>query len=79
MPVYIEEADTLCHRALQDKNELVAAGVSRELIEDLPQRLGALIEAEKKWQKELNFAWHLFFHYTGKRNDAEVYKLVDKG
>jgi len=52
VPVYIEEADTLCHRALQDKNELVAAGVSRELIEDLPQRLGALIEAEKKWQKE---------------------------
>ena len=52
VPVYIEEVDTLCHRALQDKEELVAAGVAPELIEDLPQRLGALIEAEKKWQKE---------------------------
>lgn len=52
VPVYIEEVDTLYHRALQDKDELVAAGVARELIEDLPQRLGALIEAEKKWRKE---------------------------
>ena len=42
--VYIKEADTLYHRALQDKEELVAAGVARELIEDLPQRRGALIE-----------------------------------
>jgi hypothetical protein len=52
VPVYIEEVDTLSHRALQDKDELVAAGVAPELIEDLPQRLSALIEAEKKWQKE---------------------------
>ncbi|MGD2091848.1 MAG: hypothetical protein PVH61_37090 [Candidatus Aminicenantes bacterium] len=50
--VYIEEADTLYHRALQDKDELVAAGVAPELIEDLPQRHGALIETEKKWQKQ---------------------------
>ncbi len=52
VPVYIEEADTLCKLALQDKEELVAAGVARELIEDLPQRLGALKEAERRWQKE---------------------------
>jgi hypothetical protein len=52
MSVYISEADTLYHQALQDKDELVAAGVARELIEGLPQRLGALVEAEEQWLKE---------------------------
>ena len=50
--VYIQEADNLYQWAMDDKEALISAGLARELIEDLPQRCGALIEAETQWQKQ---------------------------
>lgn len=43
---YIQEAKTLCEWAMKDIDVLVSTGLSRELVEDLPVRIGALIEAE---------------------------------
>jgi hypothetical protein len=50
--VYIQEAENLYHWAQQDKDALIAAGLAWELMEDLPQRCGALIEAEAQWQNQ---------------------------
>lgn len=47
---YIQEAETLYKRALDDKEPLMAAGLAPELIEDLPPRCGALREAESRWK-----------------------------
>lgn len=60
---YIQEAETLYHQARKDKEELISVGVSWELIEDLPIRAGALIEAESDWyvqnktRKEIATGW----------------------
>ncbi len=47
--VYIQEAQTLYSWARLDKEALTAAGLSWELVEDLPIRIGTLIEAESSW------------------------------
>lgn len=52
--VYIQEADKLYHWAREDKDALVAAGLPWDLVEDLPTRCGALIEAEARWQTQRN-------------------------
>ncbi len=60
---YIQEAETLYHQALKDKEELISVGVPWELVEDLPVRAGALIEAESDWyvqnktSKEKSTGW----------------------
>ncbi|MCP5046990.1 MAG: hypothetical protein GY940_07440 [bacterium] len=52
VPSYIQEADILCHWAEKDKEALTAAGLSWELVEDIPLRNGALIHAEAVWSKQ---------------------------
>jgi hypothetical protein len=47
--IYIQEADNLYHWCLADKDELVNAGLSWDLVSDLPRRAGALREAEALW------------------------------
>jgi hypothetical protein len=47
--VYIQEADTLYVRARKDKEALTGVGLSWELVEDLPIRTRALVEAEAQW------------------------------
>ena len=51
---YIQESQSLYRRALKDKDALIAAGLSWELVEDLPVRIGALIEAESSWYVQRN-------------------------
>ncbi len=48
-PVYIQEAENLYIWAPDDKEALTGAGLSWELVEDLPVRIGALKEAEAVW------------------------------
>ena len=50
--VYIQEAETLYHWSISDKEKLVSKGLPEDLIEDLPIRSAILREAESKWQLE---------------------------
>jgi hypothetical protein len=50
--IYTQEALNLYKYALDDKEALMAAGLAPELIEDLPQRCGALKEAESRWKNQ---------------------------
>jgi hypothetical protein len=52
--VFIQEANDLYQWALEDKVVLVDSGLSWDLVEDLPSRCGALIEAEARWQTQHN-------------------------
>jgi hypothetical protein len=47
---YIIEAESFYKLALDDKEALMAAGLSPELIEDLPTRCRTLNEAEARWK-----------------------------
>ena len=51
---YIKEADALYHWVREDKEALIAVGLSWDLVEDIPLRFGALIEAEARWQTQWN-------------------------
>ncbi|MCP5108348.1 MAG: hypothetical protein GY950_33485 [bacterium] len=51
--MYAGEAKTLYHQARKDKEAFIAAGFPWELVEDLPIRTGALIEAEALWYVQL--------------------------
>ncbi len=46
---YIQETQSLYRWVKEDKDVLTAAGLPWELVEDLPLRIGALIEAESSW------------------------------
>ena len=52
--VYIQEADLLYHWCQADKEALTNVGLSWELVQDLPVRIGALVEAEAQWHVERN-------------------------
>jgi|GEM_PF-202203 len=52
--VYIQEAKTLYYWAQEDKEALTFVGLSWELVEDLPIRIGALIQAEASWYLRRN-------------------------
>lgn len=54
MPIglYAQEAENLFHWASQDKEPLLGAGLDGSLLEELPLRIGALREAEARWQVE---------------------------
>lgn len=54
MPVkiYLQEAENQLQWALQDKAALLAAGFDWTLVDDLPQRIGALRVAESNWFSE---------------------------
>ena len=62
---YVQEAKRLYHWCQQDQAELTARGLSWELVEDLPVRSGALMEAESRWnaqrflRKEAGKKWAL--------------------
>ena len=45
----IQEAERLYHWCREDQEELTGKGLSWELVEDLPVRSGALMEAESRW------------------------------
>ncbi len=75
---YIQEAETLYEWAMKDIEALISIGLSRELVEDLPIRIGALIQAEstwyvqrnsgdeavKRWAKESPFAYAAFWRLS---------------
>ena len=47
--VYIQEAKNLYQWVREDMQALIAAGLSRQLVKDLPIRSGVLVEAEALW------------------------------
>ncbi|RLU02756.1 MAG: hypothetical protein D9N11_07555 [Ketobacter sp.] len=49
---YLQEAENLYHWAQEDKTTLLSAGLPWTWVQDLPQRIGALREAESLWFKE---------------------------
>jgi len=52
---YTQEADNLYMWVQDDREALTAAGLSWELVEDLPTRRGALIHAEALWQSQRKY------------------------
>lgn len=50
--VYIQEAENLHCWCEADKDALTAVGLDWELVVDLPARIGALTEAEARWNTE---------------------------
>jgi len=50
--VYLQEADTLYVWVQDDREALTAAGLSWDIVEDLPVRHGALAHAEAHWQSQ---------------------------
>jgi len=51
---YIQEANGLYNYAREDKDALAVVGLPPELVDDLPIRLGALIQADNTWYKDQN-------------------------
>lgn len=49
---FLQEGENLYHWCKQDKDALVAAGLNWALAEDLPVCLGALREAQSRWNAE---------------------------
>ena len=56
MPVgiFVQEAEDLYHWSATDQNALISAGISAEMITNLPVRTGACREAQSLWMKERN-------------------------
>ncbi|MCP5049740.1 MAG: hypothetical protein GY940_21405 [bacterium] len=54
MDTYIQEADALYYWSREDREALTGAGLSGDLLEDLPVRSGALREAELLWYVRKN-------------------------
>lgn len=50
--VYLQESENLYHWAQQDAALLLGAGLSSSCLDELPARIGALREAEARWQLE---------------------------
>jgi hypothetical protein len=74
--VYIQEANTLYHWCRADKEALTAVGLSGELIEDLPVRMGALIHAESSWYVQRN-TWEAAAREWAKQSPP-AYDLRDR-
>ncbi len=73
--VYLQEAENLYHWALDDLEKLTGAGTSKELIDDIPKRAGALREAQSLWVKELNTREQA--EQEWKERSPEAYDLRD--
>jgi hypothetical protein len=54
MSIYIYEADTLYHWALEDKEALAAAGLPMDLLDSLPTLCDTATAAEAQWYVQLN-------------------------
>ncbi len=52
--VYIQEADTLYHWAMKDKDALLAAGLSMEILQNLPELCENATRTEANWYVQLN-------------------------
>jgi hypothetical protein len=50
--LYAQEAENLYRWCQEDKDLLVARGLSWDIVSDLPARIGALMEAESLWNKQ---------------------------
>jgi hypothetical protein len=50
--IYIHEAETLFRWCQEDQTDLTARGMDWTLVEDLPVRCGALMEAESRWKSQ---------------------------
>lgn len=50
--LYAQEAENLYRWCQEDKELLVARGLSWDLVADIPARIGALMEAESLWNKQ---------------------------
>jgi len=50
--IALQEAENLTHWCQADKDALIGAGFDWALVEDLPQRIGALRQAESRWFSE---------------------------
>ena len=76
MDVFIQEAHRLYHWAQTDKEQLLKAGLSEELLEDLPFRADAAAEAQNIWrnfihgQSEAQQRWNA--------ESPEAYELRDE-
>ncbi len=51
--VYIQEAENLFSWCQNDKEMLVASGLTWSVVEDLPARIGAYSEAQSRWATQL--------------------------
>jgi hypothetical protein len=49
--LYAQEAENLYRWCQEDKDQLVARGLSWDFVADIPARIGALMEAESLWNK----------------------------
>jgi len=64
---YVQEAERLYHWSREDQEDLTGRGLSLELVENLPVRSGALMEAESRWnaqrfsRKDAGEKWALEF------------------
>jgi hypothetical protein len=50
--VYMQEANNLYQWCRNDKETLTVLGLNWELVTDLPERVGALMEAESRWNEQ---------------------------
>ena len=74
MDAYIQESQSLYQRALEDKDALIAAGLPWELVEDLPVRIGTMIEAESSWYVRKNIRKETATRWTEKVQLARAFK-----
>lgn len=77
MPIglYAQEAENLFHWANQDRELLLGAGLDGNLLDELPMRVGALREAEARWQLEFRTRKEASERWA--RESPEAYQLRD--
>lgn len=72
--VYIQEAEDLAEWAGRDKEHLMAAGLSEELLKEIPVRAGALREAQSIWMREMRDREEAEREWKEKSPDAYEYR-----
>lgn len=72
--VYIQEAEDLAEWAGRDKEQLMAAGLSEELLKEIPVRAGALREAQSVWMREMRDREEAEREWKEKSPDAYEYR-----
>jgi hypothetical protein len=50
--VYLQESENLHHRSIADAVKLATAGITQEMLDDIPVRAGALRESESLWFRD---------------------------
>ena len=72
--VYAQEAEDLAHWAKGDKEQLIAVGLSEELLNEIPTRAGALREAQSRWMEEMRDRDEAEREWNEKSPDAYEYR-----